>query len=103
MKHRLAIEVDEQGHPNRGFEAETERQKAKEEKLDCKFIRINPAKENFDIFSEICRIYHYIVKSSEKSLIKKVSRGLLELEFKSNNSIKTKCLKWVVKKILPNL
>ena len=28
---------------------------------------------------------------------------MLELEFKSNNSIKSKCLKWVVKKILPTL
>ena len=38
-----------------------------------------------------------IDKSKEKSLIDKISRKLLELEFKSNNSIKTKCLKYIVK------
>ena len=29
------------------LEAEIERQKALEKELDCKFIRINPARENF--------------------------------------------------------
>ena len=33
----------------------------------------------------------------------KLSNKLLRLEFKSNNSIKTKCLKYVVKKILPTV
>ena len=27
---------------------------------------------------------------------------MLELEFKQNNSIKSKCVKWIVKNILPN-
>ena len=93
LKHRLTIEVDEKGHQDRDFECETERQKAIEEQLNCKFITINPAKENFDIFNEICRTHHYIVESREKSLIKTISNRLLELEFKSKNSIKTKCLK----------
>ena len=34
-------------------------------------------------------------------MIDRLSIRLLELEFKSNNSIKTKCLKYIVKKILP--
>ena len=38
-----------------------------------------------------------------KYLIDELSSKLLRLEFKSNNSIKTKCLKYVVKKILPTL
>ena len=38
----------------------------------------------------------------KKSLIDDLSKRLLELESKSNYSIKTKCLKWVVKNILPN-
>ena len=29
--------------------------------------------------------------------------GSLRLEFKSDNSIKTKCLKYVIKKMLPTL
>ena len=79
--------------------------------LGCEFIRINPAKESFDIFVEISRIQNYIVaankklieESTKKYLIDKVSNKLLRLEVKSNNSIKTKCLKYVVKKILPTL
>ena len=32
-----------------------------------------------------------------------LSKRLLGLEFKSDHSIKSKCLKWIVKKILPTL
>ena len=107
LKDKLTIEVDEQGHQDRNVECETKRQKTIEEKLDCKFIRINSAKENFNIFDEICKIHHYLVESNEKlnkeSLIDKISIRLLKLEFKSNNSIKTKCLKWIVKNILPKI
>ena len=49
LKHKLAIEVDERGHNDRELESEIERQKALEKELDCKFIRINPARENFNI------------------------------------------------------
>ena len=84
LKHKLAIEVDELGHVNRINDEE--RQKAIEKKLDCKFIRINPAKENFNIFNEICRIHQHIVESNEilnkKTLKEKISLELLELEFK---------------------
>ena len=93
-KYKLTIEVDEQGHNSRDIDYEIERQKEKE--LDCKFIRINPAKANFDIFIKISKIQNYIVKSTtklteestNKSLIDKFSDKLLRLEFKSNNSIK---------------
>ena len=79
--------------------------------LGCEFIRINPAKESFDIFVEISRIQNYVVaankklteESTKKYLIDEVSNKLLRLEVKSNNSIKTKRLKYVVKKILPTL
>ena len=40
-------------------------------------------------------------KSTKKSLIDGLSKRLLELEFESNHSIKSKCLKWIFKKILP--
>ena len=39
--------------------------------------------------------------STKKSLIDDVSKRLLELGFKSNHSVKSKCLEWVVKNILP--
>ena len=66
------------------------------------FIRINPDKENFNIFKEKNKIRRHIKKSTKKSLIDDLSKRVLGLEFKSNHSIKSKCLKWVVKKILPD-
>ena len=51
-------------------------------------------------------IFESIKKQTEeltkKSLIDDLSKRLLGLEFKSNHSIKSKCLKWIVKKILPD-
>ena len=44
------------------------------------------------------QMYTHFIKSTKKSLIDDLS----ELEFKSNNSIKSKCLKWIIKNILPN-
>ena len=88
LKYKLDLEVDETGHNDRDLESEKERQKALEKELDCKFIRINPVRENFNIFNEINIICDYIVKSREKLLLKNVSDRLLNLEFKSNHSIK---------------
>ena len=48
LKHKLAIEVYEQGHNDRDIDYDIERQKSIEKELDCKFIRINPAKKGFD-------------------------------------------------------
>ena len=89
-KHKLAIEADEQGHNNRDIDYEIERQKATKKELSCKFIRINPAKQNFSIFVEIGKIQNYITKSTKnltekltkKSLIDELSIKLLQLEFK---------------------
>ena len=66
------------------------------------FIRINPDEENVNIFKEINKMHRHIKKSTKKSLIDNLSKRLLELEFKSNHSIKSKSLKWIVKKILPD-
>ena len=92
-KHKLTIEVDEQGHNSRDIDYEIERQKAKEKELDCKFIRINPAKANFDIFIKISKIQNYICKSTIKLTEESTNKSLIDkfsdkLEFKSNNSIK---------------
>ena len=35
-------------------------------------------------------------------MIDDLSKGLLALEFKSDHSIKWKCLKWIAKKLLPD-
>ena len=39
---------------------------------------------------------------TKKSFIDDISKRLLKLEFKSDHSIKSKRLKWIVKKILPD-
>ena len=94
--------------------------KKKEKKLmqndtGCKFIRINPDTEDYDICVEIGKIYNHIIESTKKiskesteesikkSLIEKISKRLVELKFESNHSIKSKCLKFIVKKILLSL
>ena len=64
--YKLAIEFDEQGHNDRDIDYEIKRQKAIEKELGCKFIRINPAKENFNIFVEISKIQNYITKLTKK-------------------------------------
>ena len=67
LKHKLAIEEDERGHNDRD--------------LESKFIRINPAKENFKIFNEINKIHHHFIESEKKFLLKNISNEILNLEF----------------------
>ena len=67
------------------------------------FIKIDPDRKNFNVFKEINKIHRHVKKSTKKSLINDLSKRLLELEFKSNISIKSKCLKWIVKKLLPTI
>ena len=69
-------------------------------------IRTNPDDADFDMNKLINEIHMQIIKSTKKtkvstkkSLIDDLSKRLLELEFKSNHSIKSKCLKWIVKNI----
>ena len=104
-EYKLAVEIDEKDHQDRDISREIERQKALEKELGCKFIRINPDKENCNIFKAQNEIFRHIKKSNKestkKSLIDKLSNKLLKLEFEKNNSIKSRCLKYVVKKILP--
>ena len=80
------------------------------ESHEITITRTNPHDADFDMNRLINQIYTYIIKSTKKqtkvstkkSLIDDLSKRLLELEFKSNHSIKSKCLKWIVKNILPN-
>ena len=108
---KLAVEIDGYNHEDRDIGCEIKRQKVLEKELGCKFIRINPDKENFNVFKTINEIFRHIKESiknqmknqQKKSLVDKLSNKLLRLEFKSENSIKSKCLKYVVRKILPTL
>ena len=74
-----------------------------EKKIDCKIIRINPDAADFKIYRLINQIRMNIKQSSKKSPIDDLSKRLLGLEFKSNNSIKSNCLKWIVKNVLPTV
>ena len=72
-----------------------------EKELGCTFIRINLDAENYDIFVEIGKIQNQIIESTKKlfkkSLINNISKRLLELELKSM------CLKFIFKKVLPSI
>ena len=84
-EYKLAIEVDELGHNDRNIDYEIQRQRAIEKELGCVFIRINPDEENFNIFRAINKIHRHIKKSTKKSLIDKISKRLLKLEFNKFN------------------
>ena len=71
------------------------------ESHEITIIRTNPDASDFDMNRLINQIYTHI-KSTKKSLIDDPSKRLLQLEFKSNHSIKSKCLKWIVKNVLLN-
>ena len=66
------------------------------------FIRIDSDKEEGDTFRAINEMFRHINQLAKKTLIKKISSGLLGLEFKSNNKIKSKAMKLIVKKTLPD-
>ena len=100
-KYKLGIEVDEYNHEDRSSNYEKSRQ-LMIESHGITIIRTNPDAADFDMNRLINQIYTHIIKSTKKSLINDLLKRLLELEFKSNHSIKSKCLKWVVKNILPN-
>ena len=100
--NKLANEVDELGHNDRNIDNEKQRQQTLERELNCVFIRINPDAVDFNIFKEINKIHRHII-SSKESLIDKISKKMLELEFVHNHSIKSRCLKWIVRKILPKM
>ena len=99
-EYKLAIGIDENGHSDRNNEYEVKRLKAIEQGRGCKFIRIDPDKESFIIFRAIKEIVRHIKQSTKKSLINKISTIFLGLEFKSDNIIKSKAIKFFVKKTL---
>ena len=59
----------------------------------------------------INQVYMHIIKWTtkqtekwtKKSLIDDLSKRLLVLEFQSNHSIKSKCLNWIVRNVLPTM
>ena len=105
-KYKLGIEVDEYNHEDRNSNYEKSRQ-LMIESHGITIIRTNPDAADFDINRLINQLYTYIIESTKKQtkklLIDDLSKRLLELEFKSGHSIKSRCLGWIVRKILPTL
>ena len=64
--NKLAIETDESGHSDRNIDYKIKRQKAIEQELGCKFIRIDPDKKGFVIFRAIKEILRHIKQSTKK-------------------------------------
>ena len=104
-EYKIRIEIDEYNHGYRNFNYEESRTKMIENH-GITLIRPNPDDPNFDIKNLIVQIRicikKAIKKQTKKSLIDDLSKRLLELDFKQHNAIRSKCLKWVVKNILPN-
>ena len=106
-EYKFGIEVNESVQNDRNIDHEIQRQTALERELDCIFISIDPDAVDFNIGKEINKIYRHINESTrqqsthknKESLIDNCSKGLLELEFKQNDQIKTKFSKWIVKKV----
>ena len=92
--YRLAIEVDEKGHKDGNTNDEIQRQKVLEKELGCKFIRINPDEENFNIFRTINEIINQestkkITKKSTTNYVKELLKTASKL--KNNNTISNDC------------
>ena len=69
-EHKLVVEIDEKGH-TAGIQIKIK------ERLNCKFHRINPDVESFDIFLEISKIQNYITQSNKEKLKSKFANELL--------------------------
>ena len=70
-KYCLAVEIDEKGHTDRDPIFEQKRQKALEKKLNCKFIRFNTSKENFDADYEASKIQTFISQFKDNKINEK--------------------------------
>ena len=90
-KYCLAVEIDEKGHTDRDLIFENERQEALEKKLNCKFIRINTSRKNFDVDYEASRIQVFISQFKDNKIkerdnkIKELEDEIKKLKLQSTN------------------
>ena len=91
--YKLAIEIDQNGHNIRNIDFKIKKQIAIEQGLGSKFIRIYPDKEKSDIFRAINEIFRQINNRLKITITSKISTRSLELEFKSDNILKSKAIK----------
>ena len=74
-KYSLAVEIDEKGHTDRDLIFEEKRQKALEKKLNCKFIRINTSRENYDADYEVSTIQAFISQFKDNEIKEKYNKN----------------------------
>ena len=86
-KYSLAIEIDETGHTDRDLIFEEKGQKALEKKLNCKFIRINTSKENYDADYQASRIHTFTSKFKDKEKENEINKLKLQ---QTNQSVQNK-------------
>ena len=95
-EYKIGIEINEYNHEYRNFNYEESRTKMIQIH-EITLIRTNPDDPNFDIKNLIVQvricIKEAIKKQTKQWLINDLSKRLLESEFKSNYSIKSKFLK----------
>ena len=68
VKYKLAVEIDEHNPEQRDNEKELMRENAIKQKLSCKFIRINPDDEKFNINIETGCIFEHIKDTKDKEI-----------------------------------
>ena len=82
----LAVEIDEKGHTDSDLILEDKRRNALEKKLNCKFIRINTSRENYDADYEASRIQVFISQFKENKIKERDNKiKALEDEMKKLN------------------
>ena len=67
-EYSLAVEIDEKCHTDRDLMFEKKREESLEKTLNCKFIRINTSRENYDVDYEASRIQVFISQFKENKI-----------------------------------
>ena len=83
-EYSLAVDIDEKCHTDRDLIFEEKRKEALEKRLNCRFVRINTSRENYDASYETSRIQTFI-SNSYKNEIKELEDELKRLRLQSAN------------------
>ena len=76
--HKLGTDVDENNHIDRCEVKEKKREQIIKKETRFKIIRINPDKENFDIFNKIGKIQSFISKSNKRLIEQSTKKSLVD-------------------------
>ena len=71
--------------------------------LGFTFIKTNPVAENFNVNRVMNLVYMHIKQSTKNHWLMIFQKQLFGLEFEKTHLIKSKCLKFIVKKALPTI